>query len=407
MKIFLSVCGSIAAYKSVDFLRALRKAGHEVELCLSESAKNFVGITSLETFLGKKIISNSLFDSEKIGTHHIEIAKWADLCLIFGATANTLAKISHGFADDFISTQILASRAPLLIAPAMNTQMWEAAATQENVKTIVKRGALMIGPIAGQLACGDVGVGHIADFDEIIDAISQIQTLKNLPNLRGKKILLSLGAMSTSIDPARRISNSSSGKSGLEFARALRSAGADVTILCGLVSKEVESALHSFVCHKFEDSKSYSTQLQQLSKFADVIIANAAVLDFDVQTFPRKLSRSEVSQSTHLQIPIQPVEDFVQKLQQTILPHQKIIAFGLEDGDVGEVLEKAKAKLFKKGTFALVANRFTEQSGPNTENNEYWILNQQNEEVIHVPNLSKSEAAKKLVIALNELSSFS
>lgn len=400
MKIFLAITGSIAACRTTELIRALKAAGHELEVCLTYSAEKFVGRTSIETFLEKKILSNDCFAEDKIGTDHIAKARSTEAILVYGATANFLAKIAHGMADDFISLQILASRAPLFLAPAMNTHMWNAPATQHNMDVLKTRGALVIGPIAGDLACGESGIGHVADTDEIVQTLLQADVLKDYPRLPNLSVLISLGAMSSPIDLARRITNESSGQMGLELARAFRMAGAQVTLLAGTIDSQGLEALKSFSHARFSSPADYAARLDEFVPECDVFVSAAAVLDFEVLSSPKKLSREKIAEKNEITLSIRPVEDFVAKYAGQTSSKQKVIAFALEDGSVEEVLQKATAKLEKKKAHALLANRFSTTSGPNTKTNEMWLVTRGAAAPIHFSEDSKSKLSKRIVSAL-------
>ena len=173
-KILIGVAGSIAAYRSPDFVRALRAEGHELRIVVTHAGLKFVGEKTLETFAQGKIISNDPWDETHLGTDHISGARWADLVVIYGATANFLAKLAGGFADDFLTQQILATHSvPVILCPAMNVEMWEHPATQANVTKLIGRGTVFVGPVPGDLACGESGLGHIASHSEIL---AQVQT---------------------------------------------------------------------------------------------------------------------------------------------------------------------------------------------------------------------------------------
>ncbi len=173
MKILIGLSGSIATYRSPDLVKALVARGHEVRVALSASAANFVGIKALETFAGSRPYTHDHFDPDHLGTDHIAVARWADTLVMYGATANTLGKLANGIADDFLSTQYLAFKGPVIIAAAMNPQMWLHPALQANVKTLKTYGNIFCGPIAGIVACGEEGIGHIAAIEDIVKSIEQ------------------------------------------------------------------------------------------------------------------------------------------------------------------------------------------------------------------------------------------
>lgn len=173
MNILLGLSGSIATYRSPDLVKALVEQGHNVRIALTSSASHFVGIKALETFCGSKPYSHDHFDDSHLGTDHISAARWAHLFLFYGTTANTLAKMANGFANDFLGAQYLAFEGPVIISAAMNPQMWKHPAVQNNVQKLSSFGAEFVGPVHGKVACGEVGVGHIAPISEILDAVER------------------------------------------------------------------------------------------------------------------------------------------------------------------------------------------------------------------------------------------
>lgn len=231
--ILLGVTGGIAAYKTPDLVRKLRALGADVRVVLTNSAKEFVSPLSLQAVSGNPVYDDLLDRNAEAAMGHIELAKWADKLLIAPATANFMAKLTHGLADDLLSTLCLATRAPISIAPAMNQQMWHADATQANLATLVNRGVYIFGPAQGEQACGDVGLGRMLEPQALADMLAQ----RNLPPLLAKKhIVITAGPTQEDIDPVRFISNHSSGKMGYALASAALALGAKVTLISGPVT---------------------------------------------------------------------------------------------------------------------------------------------------------------------------
>ncbi|MEO6173428.1 MAG: bifunctional phosphopantothenoylcysteine decarboxylase/phosphopantothenate--cysteine ligase CoaBC, partial [Arenimonas sp.] len=232
-KILLGVCGGIAAYKSADLLRRLRGQGAEVRVVMTQSAQHFIGATTFQALSGFPVRTSLWDEAAEAAMSHIELARWASRILIAPASANSIARLVQGNADDLLSTVCLASDAPITCAPAMNRLMWANAATQANVSMLRSRGVQFVGPAEGEQACGEVGAGRMSEPQEIIDAL-MAQSLPQL--LAGKKILITAGPTFEDIDPVRFIGNRSSGKMGFALAAAAHAMGAEVTLIAGPVS---------------------------------------------------------------------------------------------------------------------------------------------------------------------------
>ena len=249
-KILLGVCGSISAYKSPDIVRRLQDLGAEVRVVLTSGGAEFVSERSLQT-VSKNKVHDNLWDSEaELSMGHIELAKWADAVVIAPASANTIAKLCHGKADDLLTTLILATTAKVLIAPAMNQQMYGSIAMKDNLTLLKERGIIVTKPEFGIQACGDIGEGRLAESDSI--ALQTANLFQNT-QLSGKRVMITLGATIEPIDPVRYISNHSSGKMGMALASACIEAGAEVTLIMGAISVEVESRAKSIAIESADE----------------------------------------------------------------------------------------------------------------------------------------------------------
>lgn len=233
-RILLGVSGGIAAYKSAELVRRLKDQGAEVRVVMTRSAKEFITPLTLQAVSGHPVADSLLDPAAEAGMGHIELAKWADLVLIAPASANLMARMAAGMADELLTTLCLATPAPVALAPAMNQQMYLNAATQANLKTLASRGILLWGPDSGSQACGDVGPGRMLDPLELVELCCQ--QLAAEPLLAGVRLLLTAGPTREALDPVRYISNHSSGKMGYAIARAAREAGAEVTLVSGPVA---------------------------------------------------------------------------------------------------------------------------------------------------------------------------
>ena len=241
--VLLGVTGGIAAYKSAEIIRLLKKDGAEVRVVMTESAKEFITPLTLQAISGNEIHDTLLNTKAEAAMGHIELAKWADIILIAPCTAESISKITHGRADDLMGALILASKANIFIAPAMNMNMWLDDSTQQNYKTLLSRGITFIGPAEGEQACGDIGPGRMVEPDNIIELIRS--SFKSGP-LSGKVITITAGPTREQIDPVRFISNNSSGKMGYSLAEAAIEAGASVNLVSGPVSLKPDKAINLF-----------------------------------------------------------------------------------------------------------------------------------------------------------------
>lgn len=401
MKICVGVRGSIAAYRSPDFIRELLAAGHEVEVVLSKAARNFVTDISISTFTGKPVKSNNPFDCDHQGTEHIALSRWADCFIIYGATANFLGKCANGLADDFMSLQLLATKTPVIMAAAMNPQMWSHPAVQDNVNKLKQQQVHFAGPVSGTVACGETGVGHVAENTEILTTLNRIFPS---PAANSQKILISAGPMRTSIDPARYIQNQSSGKMGLAFARAIKQQQLQPTIILGPVDRAIENqfAELNVKIHRYKTVNEYQTLLEKLWPKHDCFISLAAVLDFTVNCSSKKLERHKLPKEK-LELSIQPTQDFVAWACANKTASQKVIAFGMQDGDEETILAQARKKMHKKNCDVLIANPIWPGLGANSDRNLLWILQRDNDKTIKLGPESKDILARSVVKWLLDL----
>lgn len=276
-KILLGISGGIAAYKTPDLVRKLTAQGAMVRVVVTASAKEFVSPLSLQAVSGH-IVHDSLLDpAAEAAMGHIELAKWADILLLAPATANLLAKLTVGLADDLLTTLCLATRAPLIIAPAMNQQMWQAAATQQNMSVLTARGIDFIGPASGAQACGDTGYGRMSEPEDIVEYLCKRTAAKTLPDLSATRVLITAGPTQEALDPVRYISNHSSGKMGYALAHAAQQAGAEVVLISGPTTLNVSPGITKIdVVSAEQMHNAVMGQIQQ----CDIFIATAAVADY-------------------------------------------------------------------------------------------------------------------------------
>ena len=398
MRITLGITGSIAAYRSPDFVKALVERGDEVQVILTQSGSQFVTARTLETFSGKPVLANDTFHATHLGTDHIRVARWSELIVIYGATADFIARYAHGLADGFLHVQLLAAECPVILAPAMNPSMWNHPAVQENLTILKKRGVILVSPISGKVACGESGIGHIADHASILDAFRSKIPTKCAP-LTGKKILISAGPMRTELDPVRYLQNRSSGKMGLALAKCAREMGAEVKLLLGPVEESMRQEFSEFTAENYRGPAEYQRALDKLLPNADIFLSLAAVLDFELVSENRKIERESLRQHASLALPLKMVPDFVAGAARKKMAHQKIVAFAAESGSEQEIIERARRKMLKKGVDAIVANPVRGGLGPESDRNELWVLKPDGSSVHFSPAL-KSDLARPLLTEL-------
>lgn len=400
MKICLGITGSIAAFRSPELVKELVKLGHEVSPVLTESARQFVTAKTLETFAGRRVLDASVFAPDHEGTDHIALSRWADRMVIYGATAHFLAKMAAGLGDDFLTLQLLAFRGPVIVAPAMNPTMWEHPSVQANVALLKKRGVHFVGPIAGVVACGESGVGHVAELGSIIAALDLSPQVPQL--YAHKKVLVSLGPMQSALDPVRFLQNRSSGRMGLEIAKVLRQMGAEPTLLLGPVSPEIEREAAVFKSRRYRDAREYRTALVEMFPNCDWFFSLAAVLDFEIEAHDEKLERQALAAMSTLNLRIRPVPDLVAEMASQKKPHQRVVAFAAEGGTEPQILERALEKMRRKKVDAIVANPLWEGLGPESTENRFWLLRESQPLKAWGPS-PKTELARPLLEELSAL----
>ena len=275
-RIVLGVTGGIAAYKAAELVRLLARQGAEVQVAMTEGATHFVTTTTFQALSGKPVFTDQWDQRMPNAMAHIDLSRSADLILVAPASADFMARIAHGFADDLLATMVLARDCPLLLAPAMNRQMWENPATQRNVTQLAADGVQILGPASGEQACGEVGAGRMLEPEEILEEVIAFFTPKLLA---GKKLLLTAGPTFEAIDPVRGITNLSSGRMGYALARAARQAGAEVTLVSGPVGLPVPQGVE---CIPVRSALEMHSAVLARAASADIFIGVAAVADYRV-----------------------------------------------------------------------------------------------------------------------------
>lgn len=295
--VLLGISGGIAAYKTPDLVRKFKATGANVRVVMTDSASEFVSKLALQAVSGNKVSHAMLDEEAEAGMGHIELARWADVFIVAPATANTIAKLAYGLADDLLSTLALATKAPIAIAPAMNQQMWAAPATLHNIDILKSRGVFQIGPGSGEQACGDVGYGRMLEPIEIVEAIasknfSVANDIENKPLiLKGLNIMITAGPTREALDPVRYITNHSSGKMGYALAKAAKEFGASVTLVTGPVNLNPPEGVNTIQIQSAQDM--LDACLESVGA-QHIFIACAAVADFRLAEVPQhKVKKKE------------------------------------------------------------------------------------------------------------------
>ena len=362
--VVLGVTGSIAAYKACEIASTLTKAGVKVTPVMTHSAKQLVGPATFEGLTGNRVIFDMVESEQNANIDHIALAKSADLFLVAPATANIMGKAANGIADDWLTTALLATHAPILLAPAMNTNMYTHTVVQKNIDLLMQRGCQFIGPAAGLLACKTDGPGRMVEPEEIVDAVWSI--LGRSDDLKGKHILLTTGANHEPIDPVRYIGNRSSGKMGFAIAQEALSRGAEVTVITG--PADVAPPAKAKVI-QVETAQEMSNAVMVHMDEADVVIGAAAVADYRVaQPATQKHKRS--TQSLTIELCENP--DIIGTVGVQKRPEQLVIGFAAETNDL---ITHAEEKLNKKNLDLIVANKVgTPNSGFGAETTDARFL---------------------------------
>ena len=361
--ILLGVTGGIAAYKSAEIIRLFKKEGASVRVVMTESAKEFITPLTLQAVSGNEIHDSLLDVNAESAMGHIELAKWADIILIAPCTAETIAKITHGRADDLMGALILASEADVYIAPAMNMSMWLDASTQDNYKILEKRGITFIGPAQGEQACGDIGPGRLEEPEKIIEFITK---LTNKGPLSGKTITITAGPTREQIDPVRFISNNSSGKMGYSIAEAAIKYGAQVNLVTGPVSLDADKSIN---LHKINSASEMLDEVIKCMKSSDIFIGCAAVSDYKPSDYSIKKIKKEDNPS--LDIELEKNEDILKYVSDNF-SESYIVGFAAETSNV---IENAKKKLLTKNLDMIISNDISDKSiGFDADENEVNVI---------------------------------
>jgi len=380
--IVLAVTGGIAAYKSAQLASNLKKKGYEIHVIMTKNATEFIMPLTFEVLTNNKVAVDTFDRNFEYNVNHVSLAQRADLFVVAPATANVLAKFAAGIADDMLTTSYLATNAPVLIAPAMNTAMLAHVATQRNIETLKKDGVRFIESGVGMLACGDVGAGRLADIADIEEEIDYL--LKASKRLEGKKVVVTAGPTIEALDPVRFISNHSSGKMGYAIARTARDLGADVVLITG--PTEILAPRHVNVIKVDSAKEMFEASMDNLDY--DIFISAAAVSDYRSALISDQKLKKTVSGENH-SIVLEENDDIVATVARNKTENQRVVAFAMETENL---IENAKRKLDKKQVDMVVANDLTTcGAGFKTDTNKVTLLTKTDSQELEL--MGKDEVA--------------
>lgn len=396
--IVVGVTGGIAAYKTVQLVRLLVADGHDVHVVPTESALRFVGAPTWEAISRNPVTTSVHDDVPRV--RHVALGQAADLVVVAPATANTLAKVAAGLADDLLGTTLLATSAPVVVAPAMHTEMWLHPATQANVATLRERGVRFIGPDSGRLTGDDSGPGRMAEPERIHAELTGMLAARH--DLAGLRIAVSAGGTREPIDPVRYIGNRSSGRQGAAIARAAAERGADVTLVAAHVDESVAADVATDprirVSH-VGTAAELTDAMRSVAPEADVVVMTAAVADYRVASVSERKLTKETSPGT-LALDLVENEDILAGLVGERRPGQTLVGFAAETvADDAELLERARRKRAKKGVDLLVANAVGWTAGFETADNAVVIVDADGDAVARVAG-TKHEVADAVLDAI-------
>ncbi len=397
MKIVLGVTGGVAAYKAAELVRRLQQENLDVQVVMTRAAREFITPLTFAALTGSKVITE-MFDAEEAAPanvesaiEHIAVAQRIDLLLVAPATADILGKFAHGIADDFLSTLYLATKAPIAVAPAMNVNMWEHPATQENLATLRARGVHVVDPDEGYLACGMTGAGRLAATEAIVKKVCAVLGLWR--DLEGETVVVTAGPTCEDFDPVRFLTNRSSGKMGYALAEAAIRRGARTVLVSGPTDLQIPAGADWVPVRTTEEMR--SAVLERASQ-ASIVIMAAAVADYrPVAVQARKLRRGE----GRLTLEFEPTPDILAELGRA-KGRRILVGFAAETGDLAE---NARAKLARKGADIIVANDVTQEgAGFGTDTNIVTLFFRDGRE-IPLPKLTKFDAANRILDHILEI----
>lgn len=389
-KVALGITGGIASYKAAEILRGLQKAGCTVRVAMTKRACEFIQPLTFRALSGSHVIVDDYAPDNPDPIAHITFSQSVDLLLVAPATANIIAKFANGVADDFLTSTYLASTAPVLIAPAMNTTMWQHAATQRNLNQLRADGVRILEPDAGEMACGTIGPGRLSEPERVVAAALDLLSEQNgAQDLAGERLLITVGATREEIDPVRFISNRSSGRMGFALAEAANKRGAEVTVIAGITTVEPPANVAIFRGQSALEMR--DAVMKELAN-ASIFIGAAAVADYrPLDRSANKIKKLE----DRLVLTLERTEDILGEVASN--RHDKLLVIGFA-AETNDVVHHAREKLRNKNLDLLVANDVTQEgAGFDTPTNVITIVTKSSEEVLELPLMSKHDAAHRIL----------
>lgn len=399
-RIIVGVAGGIAAYKVVDVVSKLNQAGALVDVVLTESAREFISPLTFSGVSQRQVWSDLWEPTGMAAARHIELASAAQAILIAPATANTIARLAHGFADDMLSAVALASTAPVIVAPAMEQHMFMHPATQANLATLRSRGVVVISPESGRLASGEIGIGRLPDTQTIIGAVRMV--LGSAGQLQGKRVIVTAGGTHEPIDPVRYIGNRSSGKQGFAIAQAAVDRGATTTLIAGVTDLPTPFGITRINAHTAQEMR--DNTLTECHR-ADILVMCAAVADFTpINPGKHKIKKQEIqgNQGVDLTLQLRKTPDILGELQSQHDSFPDLIRVGFA-AETRDSLNAGLDKLQRKGLDMVVVNDVTDpESGFGAPTNRVWLCLRDGR-IIEYPMLPKAEVAERIFDAVDEI----
>lgn len=385
-KVLMGVSGGIAAFKAVSVASELVKKGCIVKTIMTHNAEEFIRPLTFETMTNNVCLTSTFERKEQFDVKHVSLAQWADLFVVVPATANVIAKIAHGLADDMLTSTFLACMCKKIVVPSMNTGMLENVATKSNIKTIKSRGIKVVEPAEGRLACGDIGRGRLPDVDDILQFICE--TLSDNMDLKGKNILVTAGATEEYIDPVRFLTNRSSGKMGYAIAKVAAERGARVTLVSGRTNNvTVPDGVEVLFASSANDM--YKT-VSNIARDQDICILAAAVADYTPKV---KLDHKIKKTESDMVLELVRTPDILLSLREHVKEDTFLCGFSMETQDL---LENSKKKLISKNVDMIVANNINDDgAGFGVDTNKVSIITR--DDVIDIPLMTKEKLASVIL----------
>lgn len=385
--VLLGVTGSIAAYKTAYLASALKKQHADVHVIMTPNAVNFINPITFESLTGNKCLVDTFDRNFEFQVEHVELSKKADVCMVAPASANVIAKLAHGLADDMLTTTVLACQCPKIISPAMNTRMFENPITQDNIKTLRRYGMKLVEPAVGYLACGDTGAGKMPEPDVLLQYL--LQEIAFEKDMEGLRVLVTAGPTQEAMDPVRYITNHSSGKMGYALAQNAARRGADVTLVTGQTN--ITPPLFTQVVPVISAQEMFEEVISRWEA-QDIIIKAAAVADYrPIKVYAEKMKKS--SQETNTVVELERTPDILQYLGEHKRNGQILCGFSMETQNM---LENSRKKLQKKHADLIVANNLKQEgAGFQTDTNVVTIITET--EIKPLQQMSKDQVAEAVL----------